>query len=121
LPRRKQLAGVQRYVIQQSDIVVAGFCQVLRIDADKVCLIVLRQLIAFKNEAIGTNADLIAHLQESICRQLGVDVDMVSAVLIDNAIRAALPYQASMMRGNLGMGQDDGVICLAPDSKLRSA
>ena len=35
---------------------------------------------------------------------------MIGAVLIEDTIRATLSYQASMMRGNLGMGQDYIVI-----------
>src|SRR6266566_5320902 len=49
------------------------------------------------------------------CGEFRVDVDMIGTVQIEDAVGPAFAYQARMMRGNLGMREDDLVVGFSPD------
>src|SRR5260370_26244632 len=107
--------NADRNVIEQRHIVVAGLPQAVRIDADKITLVVLRQLVAFVNQLVRTNTNLITQLEEPVGSELVVNVNVIGAVQVKDAIGASLSYQACMMRGNLWMIQDQGVVLRPPD------
>ena len=50
--------------------------------------------------------------------QLGVDVDMIGAVQVEDAIGAPLAYHACVMSGDLWMSQHDCVIRPASDAEF---
>ena len=68
------------------------------------------QLGAFINKPVRSYTYVITQLQELIGDDLGVDIEVIGAAKVMDAVAALFPCQASMITRNLGMGQDHRVI-----------
>ena len=108
----------QGNIVEQYICVVAGFLEVESIDTDVFALIVLNQLRTLVNKLIRAYAYIIAHLQEMVRDDLGVDVEVIGAAQVIDAVGAVLAYHAGMITGNLRVRQDDGVVWHAPNGDL---
>src|SRR5579884_2571333 len=87
-----------------------------RIDTNAATLIVLRQLGACKGQLEGADADYIAHFQLLILYLLRIDIDVIGAIQINDAIALLVANQTCVMGGNLGMIENDLVIWQATHS-----
>src|SRR5713101_7173338 len=113
--------NADRNVIEQRYIVIARLLEVVCIDANKITLVVLRQLVTFVNQLVWSNTDLITQLEETIGRELVVDVDVIGTVQVKDTIGASLSYHARMMGRNLRVRQDQGVVRFSPDGQFSAS
>ena len=102
-----------RDVVQQDDVVIASFPKPRGIDTDAAAFIVRRQFRACIGELVGPDAYLIAGIEQFAGYALSVDIDVVGAAEIDDAIPALHLFQTRVMTRNLGMGENYGVIPVA--------
>ncbi len=84
-------------------MVVAVFFEVESVDANIITLVVLGQLIAFENELVRSDANLVTHLEKVVRHKLRVDIDMIGTAQIKDTIGSSLTYQSRVVCGNLRM------------------
>ena len=74
-----------------------------RVYADEPALVILRELAAFVDEAIGAGANLIAGLEGLLADALAIGVEVVRAVEVHDAVGRALACQPRVVGRYLRM------------------
>src|SRR5207245_1074087 len=85
------------------------------IDANAVTLVVLGELGTGVDQLEGTDAHLITGLEQLVLDLLTVDIGMVGAAVVDDAVAALHLLQLGMATGDLGVVEHNHVVGGAPD------
>ena len=108
-------------ITEQWDALIPGLFEADGIDANEVRLVILRQLVRLVDESIWPDAYLVTELEELICGRFGVDVGVILAVQVDNAIGTSLLQHAGVMRRDLWVRKDHCVVGHASNRDLTFA
>src|SRR6266851_2737539 len=103
-------------IADKDSLLVADLFEVQCIDTNTVALVMLGQLRSCIGQFEWTYTHLVTGLKQLVCYTLGVDVDMVGAAHIDDAIAPSRLLQASMLSRNLRVIEHNIITRQSPDS-----
>ena len=95
-----------------------SFFEMERVNTNMAALVVFPQLSSRKRDSIGADTNLVAAPQHLVGGNLAIDIDVVGAVDIDDAIAALNFFKNGMMSRYLGMIEYYRVAGYAPDGEL---